>query len=381
MRNLFSKYKVVTLVFSVIFSGVFSLIEAQVSANKEVGKRNQAYADSLKNSEYPYILPIWGDKVTKMGISLPYSAGVSVQYLWQESDIIIDNLMVGFNNNEKYNLDQIVRFNETKSTANAMNFRPDVWVLPFLNVYGIIATSQLSTIVDYSIFVPDSLGNSKEAIRLNSKANFNATSFGFGVTPTFAVAGLFVALDMNFTWNDIPELKKPAFAFVLGPRLGKTFKFKKPERNIALWVGGFRLKLNSGTEGSLLMKDVLDLSDLQPKIDAASIKVDEAYVQVDTWWNNLSPAEQKKPGNIAKYERANSAITKADGYVGSLDEALNDSQQASVQYSLDKRPANMWNFIVGTQFQINKHWMIRAEYGFLGTRNQFITGLQYRFGL
>lgn len=46
-----------------------------------------------------------------------------------------------------------------------------------------------------------------------------------------------------------------------------------------------------------------------------------------------------------------------------------------------KRQANMWNFIVGTQYQINKNWMIRAELGTLGSRNQFIGGLQYRFGL
>ena len=39
------------------------------------------------------------------------------------------------------------------------------------------------------------------------------------------------------------------------------------------------------------------------------------------------------------------------------------------------------NGFVGTQFQYNKHWMIRAEFGFLGSRSQIIGGLQYRFGL
>jgi hypothetical protein len=41
----------------------------------------------------------------------------------------------------------------------------------------------------------------------------------------------------------------------------------------------------------------------------------------------------------------------------------------------------MWNFIIIAQFQINRHLMVRVEYGFLGTRQQVITGLQYRFGL
>jgi hypothetical protein len=41
----------------------------------------------------------------------------------------------------------------------------------------------------------------------------------------------------------------------------------------------------------------------------------------------------------------------------------------------------MWNFVLGSQYQINKHFMIRAEAGFLGSRTQAIAMLQYRFGL
>lgn len=41
----------------------------------------------------------------------------------------------------------------------------------------------------------------------------------------------------------------------------------------------------------------------------------------------------------------------------------------------------MWNFLIGTQFQYNKHIMLRAEVFFLGSRTQVLGGLQYRFGL
>ena len=52
-----------------------------------------------------------------------------------------------------------------------------------------------------------------------------------------------------------------------------------------------------------------------------------------------------------------------------------------MQYAIDKRQEDMWNFIVGGQYQINTHWMIRGEYGFISARTQFLGGLQYRFGL
>jgi hypothetical protein len=353
----------------------------QVYSNKVVGKKNADEIDSLKNSEYPYVLPIWGDKATKAGFSLPYSAGLGINYLWQKSDLVIENLSVGFNHNEMRNLNEVIRFDNAVSEAQGLNFRPDVWLFPFLNIYGILAKSKPSTTVDFGIYVPDTTGTWNNVINMQSKADFEATTFGFGITPTIGLGGGWMALDMNFTWNDIPELNKPAFAFVFGPRLGKTIKFKKAESNIAFWVGGFRLKLNTGTEGSLPLTDIISTDGLQANVDNGIIRVEEANTQVESWWNSLSSVEQKNPVNVAKYETATRAIETAGGFLTNLDQSLNDTQSASVQYSLDKRPKDMWNFIVGSQYQYNRHWMLRLEYGFLGSRDQIIAGLQYRFGL
>jgi hypothetical protein len=373
-------YKLKLSFFWILALGITPVF-GQVYSDKVVGKKNTELADSIKASEYPYILPILGDAATKRGFNLPYSAGLGLNYIWQESDIIIENLQVGFNHRPMQDLSEVIRFNSAVSKAGGINFRPDVWLFPFLNIYGIVAKVQPSTTVDFGVYVPDGNGNWNNVINMTSKAEFDATSFGFGVTPTLGIGGGWMALDMNFTWNDIAELEKPAFAFIFGPRFGKSFKLKKPEQNIALWVGGFRLKLNTGTSGSLNLTDVIETDGLQARVDAGQQKVSDSYVSVENWWNGLSSVEQKNPVNVAKYEGANSALERASGFLNNLDEALNDEQQASVQYSLDKRPKDMWNFVIGTQYQHNKHWMLRAELGFLGSRTQVITGLQYRFGL
>jgi hypothetical protein len=354
---------------------------AQVFSDKVVGKKNADAIDSIKTAEYPYALPIWGQKATAKGFNLPYSAGIGINYLWQKSDLVIEDLQVGFNNNPMHDLSEVIRFSNATSTAQGVNIRPDVWLFPFLNIYGILAKSKPSTQVDYGIYVPDADGNWNNVISLNSTAKFDATTLGFGLTPTMGVGGGWMALDMNFSWSDIAALKKPAFAYVFGPRFGKSFKFKTPNRNFTGWVGGFRLNLNSGTSGSLLIKDVLDLTGLQTKVDNGITKVTDAYTGVETWWSGLSDAQQNNPVNKAKYETATRALETAGAFLNNLDEALNDDQHASVQYSLNKRPKDMWNFIIGSQYQHNKNWMVRVEYGFLGSRQQIIAGLQYRFGL
>lgn len=372
-------YKISFLAFLFFYSNSFS----QVYSDKVVGKKNIALIDSLKVEKYPYSLPIWGQKATEKGFTLPYSAGVSVNYFWQESELTIDNLNVGFNNGPKYNLDQIIRFNSAVSKANAINIRPDIWLFPFLNVYGIFGKASTSTTIDAGVWIPTDIDKNewKEVTSINSVANFDVTTFGLGMTPTIGVGGGWLALDMNVSWSDSEALDQPAMAFVFGPRLGKSFKFKKPDTNIAVWVGAFRVHLNTETNGNLALSEVLSLDGAQQKVDDGIAKVGESQMNVDSWWDSLTAPEQKNPVNVAKYNTANQALDTAGNLLNSIDGALSTADSSTVQYSLDKKQTNMWNFIVGSQYQFNKHFMLRAEVGFLGTRTQFMSSFQYRFGL
>ncbi len=371
------KFVLLFIVCSLSFVQAFS----QVYTNKIVGEKNEALKDSIEKKGYPYALPIWGKKAAAKGYQLPYSAGISVNYFWQESSLIIDNLMVGFNNGEMRNVDEIIRFDDAKASANSINIRPDIWVFPFLNVYGVFAKAKTSTAINAGVWLPDFDSVWSQVGSISTTANFDATALGFGITPTFGAGGIWIALDMNFVWTDVSALEKPVFTFVFDPRVGKTFQFKNPNMNIAAWVGAFRVNFTSQTAGSVNLAELFPTGEMQAMVDQGFIKVGETSQQVNEWWGGLTPMEQKNPVNMAKYDAANKALEKASDVLTAADGALKDENTASVQYSLDKSLKNKWNFVIGTQFQINRHFMLRAEYGFLGSRQQFIGGLQYRFGL
>jgi RNAse (barnase) inhibitor barstar len=360
---------------------IINMSFGQVYTNKEVGKKNTALADSIKAKPYPYVLPIWGAKAAAKGYNLPYSAGVSVNYLQQESSLIIDNLYVGFNNGPMYNLDEIVRFDDATSRAGALTIRPDVWVLPFLNVYAILGKAKTSTEINAGVWLPDTANIWREFTSFTTKANFDAVTAGLGMTPTIGIGGGWLALDMNCAWTDVSALEKPVFTYVFGPRAGKTFKMKKPDQNIAFWAGGSRVKFSAETKGLVNLSELTNTEELQKKVDQGFENVNEKSAQVDSWWEGLSSAEQKNPINIAKYETANRTLTTASNILTELDGALNDEKSASVQYSLQKNLKDKWNFIIGSQLQVNKHLMYRVEYGFLASRTQFMGGVQSRFGL
>jgi opacity protein-like surface antigen len=372
------KHLLLTFFLGLVF---FNLLHAQVYTNKPVGQKSEELVDSLKSTPYPYALPIWGDKATALGFDLPYSAGLSVNYLTQESELVINNIMVGFNGGPQIDIDEIIRIDEALAQASAINVRPDVWVFPFLNVYGILGKVSSSTKIGAGIFLPDTSNVWNEVASFGTTAKFNGTVMGLGITPTMGVGGGWIALDMNFAWTDVDALDKPVKTFVFGPRFGKTFKFKRPQHQIALWAGGFRVKFSSETSGSLPLIDLFPGADIQGKVDGAIMNVEEKQMNVDEWWSGLTPIEQANPVNKAKYETANRVLNTAGELLNGIDGALNDGNTATVDYSLDKSLKDAWNFIIGTQYQLNKKWMIRAEYGFLGSRTQFLTSLQYRFGL
>ena len=141
------------------------------------------------------------------------------------------------------------------------------------------------------------------------------------------------------------------------------------------------MKLSAETNGSILLSEVIQLDELQTRVDDGLVKVSEGQTNINNWWNGLTEVQQKNPINKAKFETANRVLETTGNVLNSVDGALNDENSATVQYSLNKRPKDMWNFIIGSQYQINKHLMLRAEYGFLKSRTQFMAGIQYRFGL
>src|SRR5690349_12036381 len=83
-RNLF------TLFFLTIGCGGF----AQYS-QVQLSKKQQYYTDSLKKVVYRHTFPIWGQKALKLGVDMPYPAGVMTNYFYANQGMIIENLQLG----------------------------------------------------------------------------------------------------------------------------------------------------------------------------------------------------------------------------------------------------------------------------------------------
>ncbi len=346
--------KLFSRIFAIIIGFIFicAVQSSAQYATRKLSKKQEAYIDSIKQIDYPYIFPILGQGAYKKGFDIPYPAGAMGNYIWMKQGIIIENFQLGFQGN---NVDMpmtpvdFIEFGENTNTSYAVNFRPDLWIFPFLNVYGLFGYGASTTEVNLVAPIP-----------LYSSVTQNMTTQGFGVMSGFGLGPVWVAIDANWTWTKPELLEDPVLAKVLGIRMGKTFQFaNKPESNVAFWIGGMRARLNSETLGSIRLGDALPQDVWDRK--------DQLVADYYTWYDGLDPITQKIVDN-----------SPIPDIVVAIDERNGD---AMVGYGMDKRPKEEWNMVVGAQYQLNKRWMLRTEGGIIGDRKSFLASVNYRFRL
>ena len=304
---------------------------------------------------YDHTFPLLGQKAYKAGFDLMYPWGIMTNYFYAKQGIIIENLQLGLTTkNQDIPLTDVsfIGFGKNTVTAYSYNIRPDLWVFPFLDVYGIFGVGSSTTTV-----------NITTPVEFTSVVKQGLKTAGFGLTSAFGVGPMFVALDANWSWNKPEKLNKPVKAQTFSVRLGHTFKFEdKPTRNIGIWVGAMRARIGAGTDGQLLLSEAIP-----PEVFARKDQIVSEYY---AWYNALNPAN---PADKIKKDAADKVLTP-------IIERLNAADgSAVVKYALDKRPAEEWNMLFGGQFQLNKHWAFRTEAGLVGDRKSFLLSAQYRF--
>ncbi len=319
-------------------------------ANKKVKSKFQIYTDSIKQVKYDYTFPILGQEVYKRGFDIPYPIGLMGNFIWMKQGLVIDNMQLGLqSDNQDIPLTPVdfIDFGENISKVNSFNFRPDIWVLPFLNVYGLFGKG--TSITEVNLVKP---------VALKSVVEQSVRTTGFGVMGAGGIGPIWFSVDANFTWNKPELLEEATRVNVLGIRFGHTFIFKKhPDRNIAIWVGGMRLKMATKTSGAIKMADALPPETWD--------RADEIVSDYWDWYDNEATPAQKVV--------ADRVLTPI---VDRIDNADGD---AVISYAMDKQTKELWNGGIGAQFQLNKRWMIRSELGLIGDRKSGLVSFNYRF--
>ena len=346
--KLVSKHTLILSTLLCIFVCNFSATAQYV--NTKIKTKHETYTDSLKQVEYDYVFPILGQGAYRKGFDIPYPAGLMGNFMWMKQNLIFENMKLGVKTD---NVDipltdvDFIEFGENINTSYAYNARPDLWILPFLNVYGIFGGGQSRTEVNLTAPIP-----------LYSNVEQGLTTAGIGIMGAGGIGPVWFSVDANFTWSKPELLDKPVQVNVLGIRLGHTFKFKhRPERNFAVWAGAMSMQMNSDTSGEIQLIDALP--------PEAWERRDEIVDNYYDWYENEATPPQKIVADKVLTPIVD-RIEAADG-------------DTIIRYGMDKQVQERWNGTIGGQFQLNKRWMIRSEAGLIGNRKSFLVSINYRF--
>ncbi|WP_053990148.1 hypothetical protein [Mangrovimonas sp. TPBH4] len=357
--------------------GIVILLSGSFKCKSQEIYTDPTTKDSIIANTYPYVLPAWGQKVQERGFAdqmqLPFGLNINYVNAFVDLEITEFELLLG-NNTDLTGIinTETLNFQEVSGTTNGVNFRADAWVLPFLNIYALFSTVKGGTNVSLQPTWKDSTGEIMLQLpQFSSEVKFDALAYGVGTTLVFGWNRYFSSIDLNYSRTDTDLLKEQIGYLTLSARLGHSFRLshRKKDMFIAPYLG-MMYRDFVGSDGS---SGQINLHEVFPDLDATfneriTNKIAANQELID---NPTTPPAQK-----LKLQAQNQALN-------TIQERVNDSGvfTTSFNYFIRKELIQSITFQFGFNFQLNKHWMLRGEYGVADSQRFLMTGLQYRFGI
>lgn len=224
-------------------------------------------------------MPIWGAKEAReLGYELPLPIGVAGTMFSETANFNVSHVSIGHGGG-LLSIDPLVRINNVRISETAWTVRPDVWVLPFLDLYGIAGYVNGHGNVDLRP------GGLPAAIARFPKYDLHLQFEG----PTVGVGGtlaggfkpfgdrstiVFGLTDLNFTrtfldFRNVVSTLDSVDVMVFSSRLGVRERIveKSPlgEIYVSVWGGGMYQRVQDVMSGS-----VAGLIDFSADVDAVN---------------------------------------------------------------------------------------------------------------
>jgi len=162
-----------------------------------------AIAQPVLAQEEPRMLPFLGEEARKLGHELPEPFGVGLVYYKLVRDIKVTDLRLANDGGPPTSVSQFVDLGSGTDVKN-INVKLDAWLLPFLNVYGIVGKVWNKSDTTIDVTLPP-LVSSAPGRRFTTTVptSIEGTVGGLGVTLAGGYKSFFGALDVNWAKADL----------------------------------------------------------------------------------------------------------------------------------------------------------------------------------
>lgn len=162
-------------------------------------------------------LPLLKRLAEDRDITLPLPLGTSFIWTELERNVAVSDIRLGLGDTPPVSVDRL-SVPTTKLNASSKLARVDLWVFPFLNVYGIAGHTVSSG--DVTVTVERFPFPFSPPATIDVPVRLSGTTAGWGCTTGIGGKRWFAMLDLNKTWTDFSRVDSSLTALVITPRVG-----------------------------------------------------------------------------------------------------------------------------------------------------------------
>ncbi len=307
-------------IFSVLFFVVLSPVSGKTKKDKKVSEQTALKGSLNKVLLFPVSLK--NNKTAHRGFRFPYAWGAGIEGFTFEQKYVANKLTL---HNEIITAYSDSLTQDITGGGSQVVVRPEIWVLPYLNLYGLfgfahgylepdITANGINLEIPYqdtvyTLFVDTT-------VVITKPTRYNGSVYGFGATAFYAYNGYFVEVDYNYSEVHPQGMDSKLVSHRFSPKIGKEFMVGKSNNMGAIWLGASWLEDSQTLTGVVNVREVA--------------------------------------GDLANY-------------IG--EEAI---------YTAAINPEARWNVSIGGSYTINYHFNFAVEIGFL-QRQKLAIGFMYRF--
>ncbi|SHH21617.1 porin family protein [Ferrimonas marina] len=193
------------------------------------------------------MFPIWGEEARARGYELPRPYGLTLSVMTMEQPLVIDSIVLD-SGNPNLPLDQLVSIDANIASQDSTTYtlRGDLWLFPFLNVYGILGYTKGDSVAPIVAninlpFIP--------SVETDFALDFQGPSYGAGATLAGGIGNVFALVDINYTYTDLNVLDGDIRAMTATPRVG--YRWPMGRHEVRVWAGAMYQDIDQVFRGNI----------------------------------------------------------------------------------------------------------------------------------
>ncbi len=215
-------------------------------------------------------LPFCNQKQHDRGNSTPLPYGVSIHsFYYNQNYFGTDLRMVGEVKGSNGPIPVTIVVDSMYQNTSVMEFktniRPNIWLFPFLNIYGIIGytAGQVNpdiTVTKFHVEIINEADTIHQPVdtsfSITEKPVFHGPSFGAGVTLSVGFSMFFLLIDYNFIMSNPLQVDGNLYSHSIMPKLGILLGNKSKHLKGAIWVGAMGFYNDQFFSGEVDIRDI-----------------------------------------------------------------------------------------------------------------------------